>query len=67
MIYFVGGATREMMNDESISYIGDMKSEIFNQASDGKYKKIKLRNAIDSISILRLILGSITTELLDKK
>lgn len=67
VIYFVGGATREMMNDESISYIGDMKSEIFNQASDGKYKKIKLRNAIDSISILRLILGSITTELLDKK
>jgi len=67
VIYFVGGATREMMNDKSISYIGDMRSETFNQDKGGKYKKIKLSNAIDSISILRLMLGSIDSELIDKK
>lgn len=67
VIYFVGGATKDMMNDDSISYIGDMKSETFNQEGDAKYRKIKLRNAIDSISILRLMLGVITTESTYKK
>ena len=56
-VYFVGGATKEMMLDESISYIGNMQSETFNEDKAGLYKKIKIKNALDSISILRLILS----------
>lgn len=56
-IYFVGGATNEMMNDRSIAYLGSMKSENFNQGERAMYKIIKIRNSLDSISILRLILG----------
>jgi hypothetical protein len=66
-IYFVGGATKEMMLDDSVSYFGNMKSETFNANSEGVYRKIKIRNAIDAVSILRLILGVITDENLIKK
>jgi|GEM_PF-7058526 len=62
VIYFVGGATKSMMFDESLSYIGDMKSDSFNQQGEGKYRKIKLKNSLDSISILRLILGVVGDE-----
>jgi len=61
-VYFVGGATKEMMMDNSISYIGDMRSETFNKNKTGLYKKIKIKNALDSISILRLILGIVDND-----
>lgn len=61
-VYFVGGATKEMMQDESISYIGSMKSNSYNKNNAAQYRKIKLRNAMDSISILHRILSVITDE-----
>lgn len=62
VLYFVGGATKEMMNDDSISYVGSMTSESFNQQEQGQYRKIKIRNALDSISILQMMLNVITNE-----
>lgn len=61
-IYFVGGATNSMMNDESIAYNGYMNSNYFNKNKEGKFKKIKLRNSLDCISIMRLMLNVITDE-----
>ncbi|HEG0608232.1 TPA: hypothetical protein SB587_001542 [Campylobacter coli] len=62
VIYFVGGATKEMMNDDSISYNGSMKSANFNQNNNGIFRKLKIKNALDSISIMQLMLSSITLE-----
>lgn len=56
-IYFVGGATKEMMADQSIAYLGKMASENFNQNENAIYKNIKIKNSLDSIAILRLVLG----------
>lgn len=56
-IYFVGGATKEMMADQSIAYLGKMKSENFNQNENALYKNIKIKNSLDSIAILRLMFG----------
>lgn len=57
IIYFVGCATREMMNDECISYQGNMKSKTFNASEEGSYKKIKLKHSLDAISCLKNILA----------
>lgn len=67
VVYFVGGATKEMMNNDSISYIGTMESDIFNTDKKGQFKKIKLKNSLDSISIIKLILGICTNEHIQKK
>jgi hypothetical protein len=64
-IFFVGGATKEMMRDESISYIGTMESDIFNNDKGATFKKIKLRNSIDAISMLNIILSVSVKEHLD--
>jgi len=66
-LYFVGGATSNMMQNPSIAYDGTMGSESFNEKEDGLFKKIKLRNAIDAISILKLILSVCTNEHMEKK
>lgn len=57
IIYFVGGATKEMMADKSIAYLGRMESENFNQNKNALYKNIRIRNSLDSIAILRLMFG----------
>ncbi len=67
IIYFVGGATKEMMNNNSISYIGSMESSIFNTQNEGSFKKIKLKNALDAISILNLMLGVCQNEHVNRK
>lgn len=67
IVYFVGGATREMMNNDSISYFGTMESDIFNTNKEGLFRKIKLKNSLDSVSIIKLILGICTNEHIQKK
>lgn len=54
-LYFVGGATKEMMRDKSIAYSERMRSDSFNEDGDGIYRKIKIRNALDSIAMMQLI------------
>ncbi|MDA3053308.1 hypothetical protein OFO01_07725 [Campylobacter sp. JMF_01 NE2] len=66
-IYFIGGATKEMMNDDSIAYYGNMTSVNFNQNKNGIFKKIKIRNALDSIAIMQLMLNCITDEAIKAK
>lgn len=67
IIYFVGGATKSMMSDDSISYNGTMKSINFNQKNNAQYRKLKVRNALDSVSIIQMMLNVITTEFVNKK
>lgn len=62
VIYFVGGATKSMMSDESIAYKGTMRSDNFNSDNKGIFNKIKLRNSLDCVSIMRLMLNTITNE-----
>lgn len=62
VIYFVGGATLAMMQDDSIAYYGSMRSDDFNAQNIACYRKLKIKNALDSLAILRLMLSVITTE-----
>ncbi len=66
-VFLVGGATKEMMQDESISYIGSMKSYSYNKNNTAKFQKIKFRNSMDSIAILHRILSVITDEKIKAK
>lgn len=66
-IYFIGGATKSMMSDDSIAYHGSMRSSTFNQTNTAEYKKIKARNALDCVAIMQMMLNVITTEAIDKK
>ncbi|OCR05869.1 hypothetical protein BA920_03890 [Helicobacter pullorum] len=61
-IYFVGGATKEMFQDNTIAYYGNMSSQNFNQNKNGIFKKIKIKNALDSIAIMQLMLNCIDNE-----
>lgn len=63
VIYFIGGATKAMMYDDSIAYDGNMTSANFNQNGSANYRKIKARNALDCIAIMQMMLNCITTEL----
>lgn len=56
-LIFVGGATTEMMKDDAISYTEMMKSDTFNINKSGLFRKIKLINGLDAISILNHILA----------
>jgi hypothetical protein len=56
-LIFVGGATNEMMKDDAISYTEIMESDTFNKNKSGLFKKIKLINGLDAISILNHILA----------
>lgn len=67
VIYFVGGATNSMMSDDSISYSGTMKSTSFNQNNNAQYRKLKIRNALDCVAIMQMMLNVITTELKEGK
>ena len=67
VIYFIGGATKEMMSDDSIAYYGNMSSTNFNQNKNGVFKKIKIRNSLDSIAIMQLMLNCITDEAIKAK
>ena len=67
VMYFVGGATNEMMNNPSISYYGSMESDIFNTEKNGLFKKIKLKNSLDAVSMIKLMLSVCTNENLDGK
>lgn len=60
-IFIVGGATKEMMMDDSISYTGNMRSNTFNSGNNGIFRKLKIKNALDAVSILKIIL-SVTQE-----
>lgn len=51
--YFVGGATKEMMQDESIAYSGNMNT----YGTNTVFQTIKMRNALDSVAMLQLIFG----------
>lgn len=66
-IYFIGGATNSMMQDNSIAYSGSMRSTNFNQENRAHYKKIKTRNALDCIAIMQMMLNVITTEAVEGK
>lgn len=66
-IYFIGGATNSMMSDDSISYNGTMKSANFNQNNNAQYRKLKVRNALDCVAIMQMMLNVITTESLGGK
>lgn len=61
-IYFIGGATNTMMSDDSISYNGTMQSTNFNRDSSAQYRKLKVRNALDCVAIMQMMLNVITTE-----
>lgn len=61
-IYFIGGATHSMMSDDSISYNGSMRSHNFNQDNNAQYRKLKVRNALDCVAIMQMMLNVITTE-----
>lgn len=61
-IYFVGGVTKDMMLDETIAYDGSMKSTNFNKSENAAYRKIKIRNALDCVSITQLMLNVILDE-----
>lgn len=67
VIYFVGGATRDMMQDNSLSYEGNMKSGSFNENGEGQFRKLKLRNALDCVAITRLMLSVIKDECVNSK
>lgn len=54
-LYFVGGATKEMMKDKSIAYSERMRSDSFNEEGTGSYRKIKIRNALDAVAMMQLI------------
>ncbi|WP_396584033.1 hypothetical protein [Bartonella grahamii] len=62
VVYFVGGATKEMMLDDTISYYGSMQSNNFNKSSTAKYRKLKIKNALDCISIIQLMLNVVADE-----
>ena len=66
-LYFVGGATNDMMLNPSIAYEGTMGSESFNEKEQGLFKKIKLKNSMDAVSTLKLILSVCTNEHMKKK
>ena len=56
-----------MMSDDSISYNGTMKSANFNQNNNAQYRKLKVRNALDCVAIMQMMLNVITTESLGGK
>lgn len=62
VIFFIGGATNAMMLDESIAYLGSMTSSNFNINQNAEFKKIKVRNGLDCIAIMQMMLNVITTE-----
>lgn len=62
VVYFVGGATLAMMQDDSIAYDGSMRSDDFNTQNTAHYRKLKIKNALDSLSILKMMLSVITSE-----
>ena len=62
VVYLVGGATGAMMSDPSIAYMGKMHSTTFNQAKQAHYRKIKLHNALDALSLIHAMLAVITEE-----
>ena len=66
-IYFIGGATKSMMADESISYNGSMTSSNFNKSHNAQYRKLKARNALDCVSIIQMMLNVITSEAVNGK
>lgn len=67
VIFFIGGATNAMMLDESIAYLGSMTSSNFNTNQNAEFKKIKVRNALDCIAIMQMMLNVITTEAIQGK
>ncbi|RLA83680.1 MAG: hypothetical protein DRG78_03640 [Epsilonproteobacteria bacterium] len=67
VMYFVGGATKEMMNNKSIAYQGTMESDIFNTKEEGSFQKLKLKNSLDAVSLIKRILSVSTNEHLYNK
>lgn len=66
-IYFVGGATNTMMLDETIAYTGNMGTSNFNTENEAQYRKIKIRNALDCIAIMQMMLNVIDQEACEGK
>ena len=55
-IYFIGGATKEMMADEAISETLALRNESYKNVQ-GEFVTIKIYNALDAPTFLKMILG----------